>query len=135
MHIHGHSFQVIDMGSLDQLESGQTAFTNATHAPVMKDTVAVQRGGFVRVRFRANPGYWIFHCTFEHQLCAGMAIVLKVGDRKEMPTSPPGLPTCGNYLEPFAGHAVALSSLSFMQLICIACFLVFILKENRKYSK
>lgn len=67
IHLHGHSFQVIDMGTRDQLNSGRTAFANATHAPVIKDTVVIPRGGFVRFRFRAtNPGYWIFHCHFEY---------------------------------------------------------------------
>lgn len=63
----GYLFQVIDMGTRKQLENGTTAFTNATHLPVLKDSVAVPSGGFVRIRFRAtNPSYWIFHCHFEY---------------------------------------------------------------------
>lgn len=38
IHMHGNSFQVIDMGSLDQLKSGKTPFANATFLPVVKDT-------------------------------------------------------------------------------------------------
>lgn len=65
MHLHGYSFQVIDMGTRDQLESGKTAFTNATHAPVIKDTVTIPSGGFVRIRLRAsNPGYWVCHSLY-----------------------------------------------------------------------
>lgn len=33
IHLHGYLFQVIDMGTLDQLKSGQTAFRNAAHPP------------------------------------------------------------------------------------------------------
>lgn len=69
MHLHGYSFQVIDIGTRAQLENGTTAFTNATHVPVLKDSVAVPSGGFVRIRFKAtNPGYWMFHCHFEYHV-------------------------------------------------------------------
>lgn len=76
-HLHGHSFQVIDMGTRDQLDSGRTAFANATHSPVIKDTVVVPRGGFVRFRFRAsNPGYWMFHCHLQlHMVCLTLLIL------------------------------------------------------------
>lgn len=113
------------MGTRDQLDSGRTAFANATHLPVMKDTVVVPRGGFVRFRFRAsNPGYWIFHCHLEmhmvrlilliRKLCnfckiqirfqfhhqeAGMGLIFKVGERKDMLKPPADFPTCGHYLE------------------------------------
>lgn len=50
MHFHGHAFQVIDMGFRDQLATD--THTNATHAPVIKDTVVLPRQGFVRIRFR-----------------------------------------------------------------------------------
>lgn len=82
------------------MHSGKTAFTNASHAPVVKDTVVVPRGGFVRFRFRAsNPGYWIFHCHFEYHMEAGMGLMIKVGDRKDMLKPPANFPTCGHYLE------------------------------------
>lgn len=124
MHLHGYSFQVIDMGTRDQLKSGKTAFTNATHAPVIKDAVVIPSGGFIRIRLRTtNPGFWLFHCHFEY------GIVIKVGDREEMQTPPTDFPKCGNYLEPFTGHTTTLSSFSFMKLICIAWFLVFLLKK------
>lgn len=63
IHMHGYAFQVIDMGTLQQLESGKTPFAKATHPPVIKDTVIIPRNGFVRIRFRTtNPGYWV--CYF-----------------------------------------------------------------------
>lgn len=64
IHLHGNSFQVIEMGTKDQLKSRKTM--NATHPPAIKDTVVLPKQGFVRIRFRAtNPGYWLFHCHFE----------------------------------------------------------------------
>lgn len=63
IHMHGYGFQVIDMGSLKQLETGETPFAKATHPPVIKDTVTIPKHGFVRIRFRtSNPGYWMLHC-------------------------------------------------------------------------
>lgn len=60
VHIHGHSFQIIDMGTLDQLNSRETPFSDAIHPPVRKDTVTLPKNGFVRARFRTdNPGYWV----------------------------------------------------------------------------
>lgn len=60
IHMHGYGFQVIDMGTLSQLQSGETPFAKATHAPVIKDTVAIPKYGFVKIRFRtSNPGYWV----------------------------------------------------------------------------
>lgn len=61
--------KVIDMGLIEQYESGKTAYANATHFPVMKDTVVIPSGGFVRIRFRAcNPGFWFMHCHFEFHM-------------------------------------------------------------------
>lgn len=60
VHMHGNSFQVIDMGSLEQLASGTSAFKNATHPPVIKDVVTIPRNGFVRIKFKtSNMGYWV----------------------------------------------------------------------------
>lgn len=130
MHLHGYSFQVIDIGTRDQLENGTTAFTNATHAPVLKDSVVVPSGGFVRIRFRAtNPGYWMLHCHYEYHAMSGMGIILKVGDREEMPTPPSNFPTCNDYLQPFTGRASStLASISSMQVIYFVCVLEFIIK-------
>lgn len=94
IHLHGFGFQVIDMGTLKQSQTGKTPFTNATHFPVVKDTVVVPSGGFVRIRFRAcHPGkmtadilefeynifiylkfylkncrLWVLHCHFEFHM-------------------------------------------------------------------
>ena len=60
IHMHGYDFQIIDMGTHEQLKSGKTPFANATYPPVRKDTVALPIFGFVRLRVRtSNPGYWV----------------------------------------------------------------------------
>lgn len=101
IHLHGYGFQVVNMGNLDQLNSGRSAYTNATHLPVVKDTVIVPSGGFVQIRFRAcNPGYWFFHCHFEYHMHIGMAATIKVGNDTDIPQPPPNFPTCGHYLTP-----------------------------------
>lgn len=60
IHMHGYSFQVIDMGSRQQLNERKTAFAKATHPPAIKDTVTLPASGFVKFRIKAsNPGYWV----------------------------------------------------------------------------
>lgn len=104
VHLHGFAFQVIDMGTHAQYESGQTAFANATHLPVVKDTVIIPSKGFTKIRFRAcNPGYWFFHCHLEYHMHSGMTAIIKVGDRADMLKPPSDFPTCGNYLTPIHG--------------------------------
>lgn len=67
IHLHGHAFQVIDMGTRDEYENGNSTFVNATHLPIIKDTVTMRWSKFVKIRFRAtNPGYWLFHCHLEY---------------------------------------------------------------------
>lgn len=101
VHMHGSSFQIIDMGTLEQLKSGKTPFKNATHRPVIKDAVIIPRNGFVKIRMRtSNPGYWVIHCHIEYHMAPGMVVTLKVGDKKDMPTPPANFPTCGNFLIP-----------------------------------
>lgn len=89
------------MGTLDQYESGQTAFANSSHWPVIKDTVTMPHAGFVRIRFRAsNPGYWLFHCHLEYHMKPGMTATIKVGIRSDMSKPPTNFPTCGHFLTP-----------------------------------
>lgn len=101
MHLHGHAFQVIDMGTREQYESGRTIFANATHAPVIKDTISMRWMGYAKLRFRAsNPGYWLFHCHLEFHIKSGMLLTFKVGNRTDVPPPPANFPTCGNFLTP-----------------------------------
>lgn len=89
------------MGTKQQLESGQSRYTNATHLPPIKDTAVIPGNGYMRFRFRScNPGYWFFHCHFEYHAHAGMTATIKVGNRSDMLPAPFKQPTCGHSLAP-----------------------------------
>lgn len=129
IHLHGHAFQVMDMGTREEYENGNSTFVNATHLPVIKDTVTMGWRHFVTIRFRAtNPGYWLFHCHLEyhHKACiyfiffkcliilklfliflillmvlqVGMVLILKVGNHTDIAPPPIDFPKCGSVLAP-----------------------------------
>jgi FtsP/CotA-like multicopper oxidase with cupredoxin domain len=61
MHLHGHSFQVVGIGT--------KRFSGA-----MRDTVLVTPKATVTIAFDANnPGWWFYHCHNLYHLAAGMA--------------------------------------------------------------
>ncbi len=65
MHLHGHSFQVIDIGGKPL--SG-----------ALRDTVLVPPHTNVTVAFDANnPGTWYLHCHILWHLAAGMAVLVQ----------------------------------------------------------
>lgn len=80
IHIHGHGFQVIDMGSREEYENGNSAFVNATHLPVIKDTVTLRWNSFIRIRLRAtNPGVWLLHCHVDfHHVCIQLIRAVRI---------------------------------------------------------
>ncbi len=60
MHLHGHRFQVVEIGGL--------RFSGA-----VRDTVRVPPAQRVVVEFDAdNPGWWAFHCHMLYHMAAGM---------------------------------------------------------------
>ena len=67
MHLHGHSFQVLDRDGKPEPHD------------IWGDTVLVRPRERVRVAFVAdNPGDWLFHChVMEHQV-GGLTTVLRV---------------------------------------------------------
>lgn len=101
IHLHGHAFQVIDMGTREEYKNGRSAFANGTHLPVVKDTVTMGWRSFVKIRFRAtNPGYWLMHCHLEFHNKVGMVVILRVGNRTDIKPPPIEFPKCGNFLAP-----------------------------------
>jgi FtsP/CotA-like multicopper oxidase with cupredoxin domain len=65
MHLHGHSFQVIEING--------KALNGA-----LRDTVLVPPKTSVRVAFDANnPGIWYLHCHVLWHLAAGMATLVQ----------------------------------------------------------
>ena len=66
--------------------------------PPYKDTVTIPDGGYTVVRFTANnPGYWLLHCHLLFHSAAGMDLVFKIGEDKDIPMPPSNFPTCGNF--------------------------------------
>ncbi|CAG9122108.1 unnamed protein product [Plutella xylostella] len=105
-HLHGYAFRVVGMRRLGSSTSAEEVKAydaagllkrNLIDAP-LKDTVTIPDGGYTVVRFKAdNPGYWLFHCHIEFHVEVGMGLVFKVGENWDMPPTPPGFPTCGDY--------------------------------------
>jgi len=66
MHLHGHSFQVVDVG-------------NGRMNGALRDTVMVPPMGQVTIAFDAdNPGRWAFHCHNMYHMLAGMMTSFEV---------------------------------------------------------
>ncbi len=65
MHLHGHRFQVVQIGAL-------------RFAGALRDTVRVPAGQRVVIVFDAdNPGTWAFHCHMLYHMEAGMFTTLR----------------------------------------------------------
>ncbi|KGK39088.1 hypothetical protein JL09_g1734 [Pichia kudriavzevii] len=78
MHLHGHQFQVVAR-SPELEEPSHYNPENQTFPPfpMMRDTVMVEGGGFLVLRFKANnPGVWFFHCHLDFHLEQGLALTL-----------------------------------------------------------
>ncbi|XP_044005819.1 laccase-like [Aphidius gifuensis] len=110
-HLHGYGFHVMAQGSQNdvkltpqnihralQLDQQRYKFNSR---PPVKDTLAVPPNGYTIVRFIAdNPGYWFYHCHILPHLMIGMSLVIHVGTPSDVPPTPPGFPTCGNFQPP-----------------------------------
>jgi FtsP/CotA-like multicopper oxidase with cupredoxin domain len=67
MHLHGHHFQVVDVGQ-------------GRFAGPMRDTVIVPPGGMVTVEAELDkPGAWFLHCHHLYHMATGMMTELVVG--------------------------------------------------------
>lgn len=121
IHIHSHSFQVLDIGygSYSQVNGSLTGANSAIQCngrcPVLswandseptfpidtktirKDTVIVPAGGFVVIHFVSNnPGFWFMHCHIEvHQLTGMNQIINEAFENQNTP--PVGFQTCGDF--------------------------------------
>ncbi|CAE7080286.1 unnamed protein product [Rhizoctonia solani] len=113
-HLHGHKFAI--MHRSDDVTSDDPAinppFDNNQANPIWRDTVQIEAGGSVTLRWQAdNPGAWLFHCHIEWHLESGLAwIFIEAPNYIQQWTKPPqyyfdqckmlGIPTSGNA----AGH-------------------------------
>ena len=122
MHLHGHHFQVVEVGygtyfpSNGTLEARNTDVIcgdNSCSSPrwstssrsfsvnsktLLKDTVIVPGGGYVVVEIISdNPGFWFMHCHIIPDLLDGMAVVINEVESLQK-SAPDGFPTCGDFL-------------------------------------
>ncbi|XP_050391228.2 uncharacterized protein LOC126810253 isoform X2 [Patella vulgata] len=105
-HLHGHPFRVIAMDKLNTstsleevkaLDEGGFIKRKLSKA-VSKDSVTVPDGGYTVIRFYAdNAGAWFFHCHIQFHADIGMAVIIQVGTKDEMPKRPKGFPKCGTW--------------------------------------
>ncbi|PVH66970.1 hypothetical protein PAHAL_1G397000 [Panicum hallii] len=98
IHLHGYSFYVVGTGSGNFDDGRDPAGYNLVDPPY-QNTVAVPRGGWSAIRFRAeNPGVWFMHCHFERHMVWGMdtVFIVKDGNGAEEKMMPPplGMPRC-----------------------------------------
>ncbi|KAJ2845061.1 ferroxidase fet3 [Coemansia brasiliensis] len=69
-HLHGHTFQIIEVGSLRSRQSKLSM-----NSPVRRDTFVLKGGHYAILRFRAdNPGVWLFHCHINWHIDLGLAM-------------------------------------------------------------
>jgi iron transport multicopper oxidase len=83
-HLHGHKFQVVARSAANVLNSGiRYDGKNLPAAPMRRDTVGVNNGGYVVLRFKAdNPGVQLIHCHIEWHVSAGLtASIIEATDR------------------------------------------------------
>ena len=65
--------------------------------PVRKDVITTVTNGFIVTQFTANnPGYWLVHCHIDSHVADGMAVVIKVGERKDWHITK-DFPKCGDF--------------------------------------
>lgn len=90
-HLHGYNFYLLYSHRSEHGWGSYTPYSASSGGvpdqlelnlenPVLKDTVAVPRRGFVVLRFWANnPGIWMFHCHVLFHQASGMAMGIAVG--------------------------------------------------------
>ena len=175
VHLHGHHYFVLDIGYPTYLPNGIIDSPNpnivcsepncntsviwangnpprsaceATNTCVMKDTVIIPVGGYVRVRFpRNNWGWWIMHCHIEPHLLGGMALVVNETSYTENRVDAPnGFPTCGDFplpnpvtsttaplsnqeLDQFRGATIALGVISALLLLALTVITIVVIVQ------
>lgn len=90
-HLHGYNFYILYSHRSEHGWGSYTPYDTSSGGvpsqldlnlanPLLKDTVAVPRRGFVILRFWAdNPGIWMFHCHVLFHQASGMAMGFAIG--------------------------------------------------------
>lgn len=135
MHLHGHRYAVLGLDKLnrsiklDEIKrmDQQGLIKRNLEAPPLKDTVTVPVGGYTIIRFLTdNPGTWLFHCHLEFHSEIGMAFLVKVGEKKDLPAEPRNWPKCGDFV--FTGNSatILITSKKILLLFLTISFVFFI---------
>ncbi|KAJ2725061.1 ferroxidase fet3 [Coemansia sp. Benny D115] len=85
MHLHGHTFQVIERGKVTDVDgSVRRRVPQSKHySPLMRDTVLVDVHEYVVIRFKAdNPGIWSLHCHLDWHLGQGLNMLFVEAPRE-----------------------------------------------------
>ncbi|XP_027352545.1 laccase-7-like [Abrus precatorius] len=98
MHIHGFNFFVLAQG-LGNYNATQDRMKFNLVNPQMRNTVAVEKGGWAVIRFKAdNPGIWLVHCHVDSHLEWGMTMAFEIENgptpSSRLPSPPHDLPKC-----------------------------------------
>ncbi|KAJ2307285.1 ferroxidase fet3 [Coemansia sp. RSA 2706] len=81
-HMHGHAFQIVEVGPLYSPtgpKQNKTAYQRARRWPMRRDTVTLASHSYLIVRFLAsNPGVFLAHCHQAQHVQSGMAFTVVV---------------------------------------------------------
>ncbi|PKI59916.1 hypothetical protein CRG98_019689 [Punica granatum] len=98
MHLHGHSFYVVGIGSGNFNNNTDPLSYNLIDPPKV-NTFGVPKNGWLAIRFFANnPGVWFWHCHLDRHMTWGMdtAFIVRDGGTEEtsLRPPPPNMPRC-----------------------------------------
>uniref|UniRef100_T1JM48 Laccase n=1 Tax=Strigamia maritima TaxID=126957 RepID=T1JM48_STRMM len=135
-HLHGHAFRVVAMDkvadsisleTVKQMDADGKIRRKLSHAPI-KDSITVPDGGYVVVRFVAdNPGFWLLHCHISFHMELGMAVVFKVGTRREFAPIPEDFPKCGDWTPKLSLESNVANEIALKQSLIYAMSLLILL--------
>ncbi|KAJ2158578.1 ferroxidase fet3 [Coemansia sp. RSA 552] len=82
LHLHGHTFQIIEYGPAESRFPPPTKFQNLetrrfSGTPPRRDTMSIPEYSHITIRIKAdNPGVWFLHCHLDIHFAMGMAMTI-----------------------------------------------------------
>ncbi|EJC98544.1 Fet3 protein [Fomitiporia mediterranea MF3/22] len=133
-HLHGHQFQIVNRATdyTSDDPSLNPPLVEGQPNPVRRDTVQVESGASVTLRFQAtNPGAWMFHCHIEWHLQAGLAVTFITAPEEMAAASTAGrhpipqfmFDQCAALNEPTTGNAAGKNSTTDLTGLTLGPFL------------
>ncbi|KAK7339791.1 hypothetical protein VNO77_20476 [Canavalia gladiata] len=98
IHIHGFNFFILAQG-FGNFNFAQDRVKFNFVNPQMRNTIAVPKGGWAVIRFKAdNPGIWMMHCHVDTHMPWGLAMAFEIENgptpSSRLPPPPHDLPKC-----------------------------------------